>query len=225
MKFKIALFATALAPLLKILQFYAVRVAMPEGLYRNWTLGEVVLIWVGYVVARQRNWSTGLLRWWVALVLFLGGIGLSHSMDGIIEARRAPFVAALDQVEVKLLRIEPLASDRGRKRFAVNFSVLSPGADIWCCTLTMGPEGNRVSGFSLKNRNPDLPNREEIAGRYEAGVTYEFTVIFDTYGGVYDYSKDKVTVGFGHAREPAASRVEIGLDDVPAAFASWPEAR
>jgi hypothetical protein len=116
--------------------------------------------------------------------------------------------------------IEPLSSDDGGTRFALTYTLVFPKTRPYLTyPATVRPEDNQGFGYYFHKLHPEYDDEKYV---YEAGKAYSFTVVFDTQGKTFDYTKDKAHIDICDSKDyfMACRIINIGLEGVPAALAN-----
>jgi hypothetical protein len=186
-------------------------------------LAEVASLWAGYFCIRRflHHKRALFLTGWALMVLAAAELMLpvSYFSTWVQHARRE---AALNRIDLVGTSIEPLASDRGGIRFALTYTLRFPdNARYLTFPAYLGPEGNRVFGDYFTKVHPEYHDENYS---FDAGKPYSFTVIFDTEGKLFDFSREKANIDICDGKDffMACRIIGIALDRVPAALATNP---
>jgi len=186
-------------------------------------LAEVLLIWTGYFCIRRfiRHRRELVLAGWAMVVLGAAEpmLPASYFTTAVQQAKRRH---VLEQIEQAGNSIEALASDHDSTRFALTYNLKFPRtAHYLTFPAYLGPEGNRVFGNYFTKLHPEYYDENYV---FDAGKPYNFTVVFDTEGKQFDFSKEKANIDICDGKDyfMACRIIGVGLDGVPAAFASHP---
>jgi hypothetical protein len=225
--FIIALFATVLAFIqntvmfsfgLKELAIFSFPLSF-AGIF----LAEIVSIWAGYFFARNatRNKPILALAGWVIMVLGTAELVLpmSYFTTWVQLAKRN---SILNQIEQAGTSIEALVSDRGGSRFALTYTLRFPKtAHYLTFPAYLGPQNNRVFGSYFTKVHPEYHDEDYV---FDAGKSYTFTVVFDTEGRQFDFSREKANIDICDSKSylMACRIIAIGLEGVPAALTVHP---
>jgi hypothetical protein len=186
-------------------------------------LAEVLSIWAGYFCARKflRQWRTLAVAAWVVITLATAELALpvSYFSAWMQHAKRE---RVLNQIERVGTSIEPLASDRGGRRFAITYTLKFPkNAHYLTFPAYLGPPGNRVFGNYFTKLHPEYYEENYF---FDTGKPYSFSVVFDTEGKQIDLAKEKANIDICDSKDyfMACRIIGIGLEGVPAALAAHP---
>jgi hypothetical protein len=186
-------------------------------------LAELVSIWTGYFCIRRflRHRRELMLAGWAIVVLGAAEpmLPASYFTTAVQQARRRH---VLEQIEQAGNSIEALASDQRSTRFALTYNLRFPRtAHYLTFPAYLGPEGNRVFGNYFTKLHPEYYDENYV---FDVGKPYSFTVVFDTEGKQFDFSKEKANIDICDGKDylMACRIIGVGLDGVPAAFASHP---
>jgi hypothetical protein len=197
MMFIIALTATLLAFFQNSVMF---RLGMKEQAIFSFPLSfvgvflaEFVLIWTGYFCIRRflRHRRELLLAGWTMVVLGAAEpmLPASYFTTLVQHAKRKHVLERIEQADSS---IEALASDQGGTRFALTYSLRFPKtARYLTFPAYLGPEGNRVFGNYFTKLHPEYYDENYV---FDAGKLYSFTVVFETEGKQFDFSKEKANI-------------------------------
>jgi hypothetical protein len=182
---------------------------------------EIVSIWVAYFCARRflrRNRELVLAG---CTILIMGAVeyALPASFFTIL-GRQAERRYVLQRIQEVGTSIEPLSSDTGGIRFAVTYTLQFPKTGRYLTfPASLGPEGNQVFGNYFTKVHPEYYDENYV---YEAGTPYNFTVLFDTQGKTFDFSKENASIDICDSKDyfMACRTIRIGLSGVPAALAT-----
>jgi hypothetical protein len=186
-------------------------------------LAELVLIWTGYFCIRRflRHRRELVLAGWTMVVLGVAEPMLPASYFTTL-VQHAKRQHVLEQIEQAGSSIEELASDQGSTRFALTYNLRFPRtAHYLTLPAYVGPEGNRIFGNYFTKLHPEYYDENYV---FVAGKLYSFTVVFDTEGKQFDFSKEKANIDVCDSQDyfMACRIMGIGLEGLPAALASHP---
>ncbi len=186
-------------------------------------LAEIVLIWMGYFCIGRllsRNRELVLMGW---AVVVLGAaepmLPASYFTTLLQHAKRKH---VLERIEQAGGSIEALASDQGNIRFALTYELKFPKTGRYLTfPAYLGSEGNRVFGNYFTKLHPEYYDETHV---FDAGKPYSFTVLFDTEGKQFDFSKEKANIDICDGKDyfMACRIIEVGLQGVPAALTGHP---
>jgi hypothetical protein len=156
-------------------------------------LAEVVLIWAAYFFIRRflRRCRALVLAGWAIVVLGAAEplLPASYFTTLVQHAKRK---RVLDQIEQTGASLEPLASDLSSIRFALTYELKFPKTGHYLTfPAYLGPEGNRIFGNYFTKLHPEYNDESYV---FDAGKPYSFTVVFDTEGKRFDFSKEKANI-------------------------------
>jgi hypothetical protein len=186
-------------------------------------LGEIAAIWAGYICARRflRRRRLLALGAWVIVVLGLAEVALSASFFRIW-VQHAGRQRMLNRIELAGTSFEALASDRGGSRFALTYTLKFPKTGHYLTyPASIGPWENQVSGHYFTKVHPEYHDENYVFG---PGRPYSFTVVFDTEGKKFDFTREKANISICTSKDyfMACRLIAIGLEGVPAALAANP---
>jgi len=221
----IAVLATILAFIQNLIMFAA---GMKESAIRSaplfftWIfLLEIALIWVAFFCVRRivRQKREVVLAGCMMLILGAVEFALPASFftTFLSLAERKYLLQRIQEVGTS---IEPLSSDDGGTRFALTYTLKFPKTRPYLTyPANVGPEDNQVFGYYFHKMHPEYDDEKYV---YEAGKPYSFTVVFDTQGKTFDYSKEKANIDICDSKDyfMACRIIRIGLGGVPAAMAT-----
>jgi len=186
-------------------------------------LAEIISIWVGYFCVRKflRNRRSLALAGWIIIVLGTVELALpvSYFSTWVQHAKRE---SVLNQIEHVGTSVEPLASDRNGIRFALTYTLKFPGtAHYLTFPAYLGPKGNQVYGNYFTKVHPEYYDESYV---FDAGKPYSFTVVFDTEGKQFEFSREKANIDICDSKDyfMACRTIRVGLESVPAALAAHP---
>ena len=186
-------------------------------------LAEVVLIWAAYFCVRRffRRSRALVLAGWAIIVLGAAEplLPASYFTTVIQHAKRE---RVLDQIEQTGVSIEPLASDQSSIRFALTYDLkFAKIGHYLTFPAYLGPEGNRIFGNYFTKLHPEYYDENYV---FDAGKPYSFTVVFDTEGKQFDFSKERANIDICDGKDYFMSCriMGVGLEGVPAALTSHP---
>jgi hypothetical protein len=186
-------------------------------------LAELVLIGASYFCVRKflRVRRRLVLAAWVIAVLGAAELVLPvSSFAALIQrARRERFLNRIEHVKTE---IEPLASGRDSTRFALTYTLKFPQtARYLTFPAWLGPPANRLFGDYFMKAHPEYFDENHV---FDAGTPYSFTVVFDTGGRQFDFSKETASIDICDGKDyfMACRTIAIPLDGVPAALAAHP---
>lgn len=186
-------------------------------------LAEVLSIWAGYFCARKflRERGTLAVAAWAVITLGTAELALPASFFSIL-IQHAKWQSILNHIELMGNSIEPLASDRGGRRFALTYTLKFPKRGHYLTfPADLGPPGNQVFGHYFTKLHPEYHEENYF---FYAGKPYSFTVAFDTEGKQIDRSKEKANIDICDGKDyfMACRIIGIGLEGLPAALAANP---
>jgi hypothetical protein len=180
---------------------------------------EISSIWAAYFCARKFLRRSRELVLAGCMVVILGAAELalpaSYFTTAVQHARREH---VLGQIALAGNSIEALDSDEGGTRFALTYTLRFPKtAHYLTFPAYLGPATNRVFGNYFTKLHPEYYDEGYV---FEGGKPYSFTVVFDTRGKQFDFSKEmaKVDICDGKDYFMACRIIGIDLRDVPAAL-------
>jgi len=186
-------------------------------------IAEFVSIGAGYFCVRKflRDRRRLVLTAWMIAVLGAAEVVLPVSSFGTLvqRAKRERVLGRIAQVKTV---IEPLASDRGTMRFALTYTLKFPKTGRYLTfPAWLGPPTNRVFGDYFMKVHPEYYEESHV---FDAGELYSFTVVFDTGGRQFDFSRDSASVDICDGKDyfTACRIIAVGLEGVPAALAARP---
>jgi hypothetical protein len=182
---------------------------------------EIALIWVAFLSVRKfvRQKRELALAGCAILILGVAELALPASFFTIL-IQHAERKYALNRIRHVGTSIEPLSSDDGGTRFALTYTLMFPNTSPYLTyPATVGPEDNRVFGYYFHKMHPEYDDEKYV---YEAGKPYSFTVVFDTEGKTFDFSKEKANIDVCDSNDyfMACRMLRVGLEGVPAALAN-----
>jgi len=186
-------------------------------------LAEVVLIWAAYFCIRRflRRSRALVLAGWAIFVLGAAEPMLPASYFTTL-VQHAKRKQVLDQIEQTGASIEPLASDQSSIRFALTYELKFPKAGHYLTfPAYLGPEGHRTFGNYFTKLHPEYYDENYV---FNAGTPYSFTVVFDTDGKQFDFSKEAANIDICDGKDyfMACRIMGVGLEGVSAALTSHP---
>jgi hypothetical protein len=188
-------------------------------------LAEIISMWTGYFCVRKflRAWRSLALAGWVIIVLGAAELALpvSYFSTWIQQAKKEKILKQIEHVGTS---VEPLASDRHGIRFALTYTLKFPRAAHYLTfPAYLGPQGNRVFGNYFTKVHPEYYDESYV---FDAGRPYSFTVVFDTEGRQFDFSREKANIDICDSKDyfMACRIIAVGLQPVPAALAAHPSA-
>jgi hypothetical protein len=186
-------------------------------------LAEMVSIWTAYFCVRKflHKRRTLALTAWVVLTLGTAELAMPASYF-TLWVQHAGRERALNRIQQVGSSIEPLASDRGGRRFALTYTLVFPKtAHYLTFPAYLGQPGKEVFGDYFTKVHPEYYDENYV---FDAGKPYSFTVVFDTAGKPIDYSREKANIDIcdGKGYFMACRIIGIGLEQVPAALAAHP---
>ena len=225
--FIVALIATVVAFIQNMVMF---RFGMKELAIFSFPLSfvgvfllEVIAIWTGYFCARKllRIRRALALVVWVVVVLGVAELTLpmSYFSSWVQHAKRENVLNQIKQVGIS---VEPLASNRGGRRFALTYTLMFPKTTHYLTfPAYLGPQNNRVFGDYFTKVHPEYYDETHV---FEAGKPYSFTVVFDTEGKQFDFTKEKAKIDICDSKDyfMACRIIGIGLEGGSAALAAHP---
>jgi hypothetical protein len=182
---------------------------------------EIALIWVAFLSVRKfvRQRRELALAGCAILILGMAELALPASFFTIL-IQHAERKYALNRIRHVGTSIEPLSSDDGGTRFALTYTLMFPKTWPYLTyPATVGPEDNQVFGYYFHKIHPEYNDEKYV---YEAGKPYSFTVVFDTGGKAFDFSKEKANIDICDSNDyfMACRILRVGLEGVPAALAN-----
>jgi hypothetical protein len=225
--FLIALIATVVAFLQNMLMFgFGLKEQAIYSFPLSFTwifLAEVLSIWTGYFCARKllRKRGTLAVAAWAVITLGTAELGLPASFFSML-IQHAKRQSILNHIELMGNSIEPLASDRGGRRFALTYTLKFPKSGQYLTfPADLGPPGNQVFGHYFTKLHPEYHEENYV---FDAGKPYSFTVVFDTEDKQIDLSKEKANIDICDGKDyfMACRIIGIGLEGLPAALAANP---
>ncbi len=190
-------------------------------------LAEIALVWTGYFCIRRflSHRRALVLAGWAVVVLGAAEPLLPASYFTIL-VQHTKRKHVLEQIEQAGSSIEALASDQGSSRFALTYNLRFPmTAHYLTFPAYLGPSGNRVFGNYFTKLHPEYYEENYV---FDAGKLYSFTVVFDTEGKQFDFSKEKANIDICDGQDyfMACRIMGVGLAGVPgAALTSHPSPR
>jgi hypothetical protein len=186
-------------------------------------LGEIALIWTGYFAIRRivRGRRALVLTAWTVVVLGAAEPMLPVSYFTIM-IQHAKRKQVLDQIEQSAGTIEALSSDRGSTRFALTYVLRFPKTGHYLTfPAYIGSKDNRVFGNYFMKIHPEYYDENYV---FDAGKLYSFTVVFDTEGKSFNFSRERADIDICDGKDyfMACRIIEMGLEDVPQAFTTLP---
>jgi hypothetical protein len=186
-------------------------------------LAELFSIGAGYFWVRRcvRNRRRLVLAAWMIAVLGAAELELPVSSFGTLlqHSKRERVLSRIERVKTE---IEPLASGRGGTRFALTYTLKFPQtARYLTFPAWLGPSADRLFGDYFMKVHPEYYDENHV---FEAGTPYSFTVVFDTGGGQFDFSREAASIDICDGKDyfMACRIIAIPLDGVPAALAAHP---
>jgi hypothetical protein len=172
---------------------------------------EILLIWVAYFCVRK---FAGRSRWAVlaACVIFILGaaeaaLPISTFTTLVQQFKRE---RVLRQIAVAGSSVKALSRDEGGVRFALTYTLRFPRtAHYLTFPAYLGPAGNRVFGNYDMKLHPEYYDENYV---FEAGKAYSFTVVFDTQGKQFDFSKEKANIDICDGKDYFMACRIIGID-------------
>lgn len=182
---------------------------------------EIALIWVAFFCVRKfaRQKREFVLAGCAILILGAAEIALPASFFTIM-IQLAERKYALSRIQHVGTSIEPLSSDDGGTRFALTYTLKFPKTRPYLTyPATVGWGESQLSGYYFHKSHPEYDDENYV---YEAGTPYGFTVVFDTDGKTFDFSKEKASIDICDKKDyfMACRIIDIGLEGVPAALAN-----
>jgi hypothetical protein len=182
---------------------------------------EIALIWVAFFCVRKfvRQKRELALAGCAILILGVAEFALPASSFTIL-IQHAERKYVLNRIRYVGTSIEPLSSDDGGTRFALTYTLVFPKTRPYLTyPATVGPEDNQVFGYYFHKLHPEYDDERYV---YEAGKPYSFTVVFDTQGKTFDYTKEKANIDICDSKDyfMACRIINIGLEGAPAALAN-----
>jgi hypothetical protein len=181
---------------------------------------QLVAIWVTYFLLRKRTIRHREFAFAGIAVLTLAAgelvLPASYFKDHIRHARREK---ALNQIEVVGHSIEPLRSDQGGTRFALNYTLRFPRtAHYLTYPAWLGQSHNGVYGNYFSKIHPEYLDETYT---FDAAKPYSFTVVFDTKGKPVDFSRELANIDICDGKDyyMTCRIISFPLQDVPTAFA------
>jgi hypothetical protein len=186
-------------------------------------LAEIISIWAGYFCVRkflQARRSLALAGW---VIIVLGAAELALPVSSFsMWTQQVQKKRALNQIEHVGTSVESLASDRNGIRFALTYTLKFPRtAHYLTFPASLGPQGNPVFGHYFTKVHPEYYDESYV---FDAGKPYSFTVVFDTEGRQFAFSREKANIDICDSKDyfMACRIITIGLEDVPAALTAHP---
>jgi len=186
-------------------------------------LAEVVLIWAAYFFIRRflRRSRTLVMMGWAIIVLGAAEplLPASYFTTLVQQAKRKH---VLDQIEQTGASVEPLASAQSSIRFALTYELRFPKTGHYLTfPAYLGSEGNRIFGNYFTKLHPEYYDENYV---FDAGKLYSFTVVLDTEGKPFDFSKERANIDICDGKDyfMACRIMGIGLEGVPAALTAHP---
>lgn len=182
---------------------------------------EIALIWVAFFCVRKfvRQKRELALAGCAILILGVAEFALPASFFTIL-IQHAERKYVLNRIRHVGTSIEPLSSDDGGTRFALTYTLMFPKTRPYLTyPATVGPEDSQVFGYYFNKLHPEYNDEKYV---YEADKSYSFTVVFDTEGKAFDFSKEKANIDIcdGNDYFMACRILRVGLEGVPAALAN-----
>jgi len=225
--FLIALTATVLAFIQNIVMFgFGLKelaiFAFPLS-FTGICLIEIISIWLGYFFVRKflHARRTLALAGWVITVLIAAELALPVSSFSML-TQQVQRKRRLDQIELIGTSVEALASDRNGVRFALTYTLKFPKtAHYLTFPAYLGPQGNRVFGHYFTKVHPEYYEESYV---FDAANPYTFTVVFDTEGRQFDFSRERANIDICDRKDyfMACRIISIGVEGVPGVLAAHP---
>jgi len=180
-------------------------------------LAEVVSIWAGYFCVRKffRKRRTVTLAAWAVVVLSAAEIALPMSFL-TTSVQRMKRENVLTRIEYVGTVVEPRSSDQGAGKFALTYTLRFPKtAHYLTFPAYLGPDNDRVFGDYDMKAHPEYYDENYV---FDAGKPYSFTVVFDTGGRRFDFSREKANIDICDGKDyfMACRIIGIGLEGVAA---------
>lgn len=184
-------------------------------------LFEIALIWAAFFCVRKfvRQKRELALAGCAILILGVAEFALPAGFFTIL-IQHAERKYVLNRIRHVGTSIEPLSSDDGGTRFALTYTLMFPKTRPYLTyPATVGREDNQVFGYYFHKLHPEYDGEKYV---YEAGKPYSFTVVFDTEGKTFDFSKEKANIDICDSNDyfMACRILRVGLEGVPAALAN-----
>jgi hypothetical protein len=181
---------------------------------------EILLIWIAYFCvrkfARRSRWAVLA----VCVILILGAAEVALPVSTFTTyVQQYKRERVLRQIELAGCSVKALSRDEGGVRFALTYTLRFPRtAHYLTFPAYLGPKGNRVFGNYNMKLNPEYYDEDYV---FEGGKAYSFTVVFDTQGKQFDFSKEKANIDICDGKDYFMVCRIIGIDlkGVPAALA------
>lgn len=181
---------------------------------------ELALIWTAYFCVRKFIRRSREIVLVGCMILILGtaeaALPASFFSVSLNHLRREH---ALNQIAVVGQSVEALSSDDGGMRFALTYTLRFPKPGHYLTyPAFLGEEHNQVFGNYFSKLHPEYYDENYV---FEGGKPYDFTVVFDTEGKTFDFSKEKANVDIcdGNDYFMACRVIGIDLRSVAAALA------
>jgi len=120
----------------------------------------------------------------------------------------------LDQIEQTGASVEPLASAQSSIRFALTYELRFPKTGHYLTfPAYLGSEGNRIFGNYFTKLHPKYYDENYV---FDAGKLYSFTVVFDSEGKRFDFSKERANIDICDGKDyfMACRIMGLGLEGV-----------
>lgn len=181
---------------------------------------QLIAIWMTYFLLRKRTIRHREFVF-AAVTLFTlvaGEVALpaSYFKDHIRHAKREK---ALNQIEVIDHSIEPLRSDQGGTRFALNYTLRFPRtAHYLTYPAWLGQSHTGIYGNYFSKIHPEYLDETFT---FDPNKTYDFTVVFDTGDKHVDFSRERANIDICDGKDyyMTCRIIPFPLQDVPAACA------
>jgi hypothetical protein len=186
-------------------------------------LVEMVLVWTGYFCIHRflRRMRALVLAGWAIVILGAAEPLLPASyFTTLVQHPKRKHV--LEQTEQTGASIEPLASDHSSIRFALTYEPRFPKTGHYLTfPAYLGPERKRIFGDYFTKLHPEYYDESYV---FSSGKPYSFTVVFDTEGKQFDFSREKANIDICDGKDyfMACRIMGVGLEGVPAALTSHP---
>ena len=181
---------------------------------------QLIAIWVTYFLLRKMTIRhREFVFAAVALLTLAAGevvLPAGYFKDHIRHARREK---ALDQIEVVGHSVEPLRSDQGGTRFALNYTLRFPRAAHYLAyPAWLGESHNSIYGNYFSKIHPEYLDETYT---FAPAKPYSFTVVFDTRDKRVDFSREQANIDICDGKDyyMTCRIIPFPLQDVPAAFA------
>jgi hypothetical protein len=179
---------------------------------------EMLLIWIAYFCvrkfARRSRWAV--LAGCVIIILGAAEAALPVSTFTTL-VQHYTRGRVLRRIVLAGSSVKALSRDEAGVRFALTYTLRFPRTGHYLTfPAYLGPEGNRVFGNYDTKLNPEYYDEEYV---FEGGKAYSFTVVFDTQGKQFDFSKEKANIDICDGKDyfMACRIIGIDLKGVPAA--------